>query len=213
MERVSRFLGDGFRFDRRLVPGRRRAPSLRPKPGGEVARRTRRKGTGTVTRWVLGILAAALAFGAAAAVWLAGSGLDQPIAFNHRLHLETVGLECSDCHHYALTGVRATIPNIETCGGCHQEAATDSPEEARLVESIQAEEPIRWKKVYRVPDHVYFSHRRHAALGEISCATCHGEVAARERPLTSPLVKVTMDGCMGCHDQRGVSNDCILCHR
>ncbi len=166
-----------------------------------------------MAKWLVALCSAALLLAAGAAVWVTAGSVKQPIAFNHRLHLEKGGLECTDCHHYALTGVRATIPNIETCGNCHGEATTDSPEEARVVEHVQAETPILWKKVYRVPDHVYFSHRRHAALGGIECETCHGEIGARERPLSRPLVKVTMDGCMDCHQERGVSNDCILCHR
>ena len=139
--------------------------------------------------------------------------VEQPIAFNHRLHVEELGSDCTDCHLYAQSGVRATIPNIELCGDCHEEAQTESAEEARLVEYIQAAEPVPWQKIYSVPDHVYFSHRRHTMLGEIACETCHGEMRNLETPMTRPAVAVDMDFCMDCHYATDTSNDCLLCHR
>ncbi|MEJ2086119.1 MAG: cytochrome c3 family protein [Acidobacteriota bacterium] len=148
---------------------------------------------------------------AAFSMW--SPSIEQPIAFNHRLHIEDVGLECTDCHLYAETGVRATIPNIEVCADCHAEAQSDSPEEARLVEYIQSESLVPWRKIYRVPQHVYFSHRRHTSLGEIPCQTCHGQMESRETPVTRAEVAVTMDFCMTCHEQAGASNDCQFCHR
>lgn len=145
-------------------------------------------------------------------VALAGS-VTQPIAFNHRLHIEEVGLECTDCHIYALEGVRATIPNIEVCGDCHEEAMTESAEEALTVEHIRDGIPIPWRKVYHVPEHVYFSHRRHTTLGGIDCEQCHGAMEEREQPLTDPLVPLGMDECLDCHRQADATTDCILCHR
>lgn len=151
--------------------------------------------------------------GIAAALALAPPEVIQPIAFNHSLHLDEVGLECIDCHLYATSGERTVIPNVQTCADCHVEAMTDSAEEARLVEYINSGEPIPWKQVYWVPEHVYFSHRRHTTAAEIDCETCHGPVSGRTEPLTRRLEPITMDGCMDCHDRSGVSNDCILCHR
>ena len=139
--------------------------------------------------------------------------LSQPLAFNHRLHIEDMGMECTDCHLYAETGVRATIPNIRVCVDCHEEALTDSPVEARLVELIEAEELIPWRKVYWVPDHVYFSHRRHTAIAGIDCTTCHGAMQQREQPVVRREVPITMERCIACHTEAGASNDCLLCHR
>lgn len=163
---------------------------------------------------VLPVLAAA-AVGAATVLFFAltDGPVVQPIAFKHRLHVEDLGMECTDCHLYAVNGVRATIPNIQVCGDCHPEAITESAEEARLVEYVQAEEPIPWEKVYWVPEHVYFSHRRHAGAAGIECERCHGAIGESEEPVTSRLVSLSMDGCMGCHDETGTSNDCLLCHR
>lgn len=154
------------------------------------------------------ILVVALGLGLA----MAPPPATQPIAFNHQLHVEELGSECSDCHQHVLTGARATIPNITVCADCHEEAQGESAEEARLVEYIQAGEPIPWVKIYTVPDHVYFSHRRHAAIAAIDCAECHGEVGKRTEPVVRPAVRITMDHCMDCHEASGASNDCIWCH-
>ncbi len=166
-----------------------------------------------IPRRAIPVLAGAMLLIAVAVAWaMRPWPVDQPLAFNHKLHVEEMGAECTDCHLYALSGARATIPNIEVCGDCHDEAQTDSPAEARLVEHVQTGEPIPWVKVTVVPDHVYFSHRRHAAIAEIECAVCHGEVGQLTEPVARPAVKITMDACMDCHDEAGASNDCIWCH-
>jgi cytochrome c553 len=151
------------------------------------------------------------AVGVAAAQFVRPS-VEQPLAFNHRLHVTDLGSECTDCHLYAESGVRATIPNVETCAFCHEEPVTESAEEARLVEYIQGGESIPWLKVYRLPDHVYFSHRRHTAIAGIECNECHGAMEQQDLPVSRPAVRITMNGCMDCHDEMGASNDCLLCH-
>jgi hypothetical protein len=150
---------------------------------------------------------------AGVALSLVSRPITQPISFNHRLHVEDLGADCTDCHLYAMTGARATIPNVELCADCHEEPQTESAEEARLVEYIQAAEPIPWRKVYWVPDHVYFSHRRHTGVAGIECETCHGPMGEANEPMRRPAVRLTMDHCMQCHEQTGTSNDCLLCHR
>jgi len=154
-----------------------------------------------------------LAVSGMAVAKLARTSVEQPIAFNHRLHVTELGNVCTDCHLYAESGVRATIPNLEVCSFCHEEAQTDSPEEAKLVEFVQNGERIPWRKVYWVPSHVYFSHRRHTAIAGLACAECHGAMEERVLPVSEPAVPVTMDGCMDCHYEKGAPNDCLLCHR
>ena len=136
----------------------------------------------------------------------------QPIAFNHRIHVEELGFACQDCHLYAETSVRATIPNIDNCADCHEELQGESEAEARLVEFIAAGEPVPWRKIYRVPDHVLFSHRRHTAIAAIDCEHCHGPVGQQVQPVTRVFWRPTMDNCMKCHEESGASNDCVHCH-
>ena len=69
---------------------------------------------------------------------------------------------------------------------------------------------IPWKRVYRVPDDVYWQHATH--LGpDITCAMCHGPVS--ERDVIAQETNITsMKGCMTCHEQRQVYTDCGDCH-
>ena len=137
----------------------------------------------------------------------------QPIAYNHNIHIEQEGLECADCHVNAKEKKIATIPTLEICLDCHDvEPLSDSPEEAKLGQYIETEEEIPWEQVNAVPDHVYFSHRRHVSIGELECSNCHGDITAQTIPATAPFVPITMEWCMDCHKEHGVTNDCLACH-
>jgi len=122
-------------------------------------------------------------------------------------------MECLDCHVYAEEHVYASIPNTDVCKDCHEEAISDSPAEARLVEFIDANKQIPWRQINKVPDYAYFSHRRHVKLGQIECQECHGDVGKLKKPMTEPFVEIKMAWCLDCHNQRQVSNDCSACHR
>ncbi|MFQ5602439.1 MAG: cytochrome c3 family protein [bacterium] len=137
----------------------------------------------------------------------------QPIAYNHFIHVEENGMECLDCHIYAEKNSRASIPNIETCRDCHEEAVSESEEELTLVNYISENKKIPWRQIYFVPDHAYFSHRRHVTLGKLDCIVCHGDVGSQTKPVTEPVNDIKMDWCRDCHEERGVSSDCYACHR
>lgn len=137
----------------------------------------------------------------------------QPIAYNHKIHIEEAELGCIDCHARSTTHQKASIPNIELCVECHEEAMTESTEEEKLVAHITENQRIPWVQVHRVPDHAYFSHRRHVTLGKVGCTECHGNVAAMTRPFAKPSVKITMEWCLACHEKNRVDTDCATCHR
>ncbi len=137
----------------------------------------------------------------------------QPIAYNHSKHVEENDMECLDCHQYAEENARASIPNIEMCFDCHEEAITESEEELTLLSFITENKRIPWRQVHIVPDYAYFSHRRHVKLGKLDCTVCHGDVGKVATPITKPFVEMTMNWCMDCHEEKGVSNDCYACHR
>lgn len=136
----------------------------------------------------------------------------QPIRYNHAVHIAN-GLACLDCHTGAQDQVRASLPDLDTCLTCHQEALTENPEEAKIRALAAAGQQIHWTPATRVPRHVYFSHRRHVALGGLQCADCHAGMETRTAPPRRPVGPVTMDACLECHEQRKVDNDCNRCHR
>ena len=146
--------------------------------------------------------------------------VEQPIAFVHKIHVAQEEIPCTDCHLGAEEADHATIPVGEICLDCHDEALGDSREEARLVEMLSTGEPIPWKRVHRLQEHVRFSHRRHVVAGQILCETCHGEVPERKLPFVRPFIsfntELGMERCIACHLESGnprASIDCALCHR
>ncbi len=139
------------------------------------------------------------------------SETEQPISFNHKKHLEQ-GLECDACHPYVRTQTFAGMPAAPTCMECHKEPVTQAPEEEKIRQFAKKGKEIPWKRLYEEPDHVFFSHRRHAVLGKIPCQTCHGEIGQSEKPPARPFVRMTMDWCMNCHAKSKVTNDCLACH-
>ena len=92
---------------------------------------------------------------------------------------------------------------------------------------------IPWRRVWRLPPHVFFSHRSHVVAAGVKCQTCHGPMETLDRPPGRPLKQLAMSDCIGCHEQwrwpdegvargaelarvptaRRVSTDCNACHR
>lgn len=137
----------------------------------------------------------------------------QPIQYNHQKHVEELGLGCEDCHENVESGARAWIPNIEICGGCHFDLEADNLEQRKVAQFVESQDRIPWIQVHTVPDHAYFSHRRHVKQGSLGCETCHGKVGQMESPFLQPYVAIEMDWCIECHEQKGASTDCYACHR
>jgi len=138
-------------------------------------------------------------------------GVKQPIAFNHKIHAEN-DLECLDCHSYFKEHASSGRPTLETCLNCHEEPLGESKAEKKLIEYIKSGNEIEWQRLYRVPEDVYFSHRRHVVLGSIECSTCHGDIGGSSKTPSKPI-KITMKKCMKCHEEKEVDNDCVACHR
>jgi hypothetical protein len=162
---------------------------------------------------ILALLGGALVFVVALiivyqVVW---GGVKQPIAFNHKIHAEN-DLECLDCHPYFQEHASSGEPSIETCSSCHEEALGESKKEKKIVEYVNSGKEVEWQRLYRVPEDVFFSHRRHVVLGNIECKICHGDIGESSKPPSKPI-RITMKNCMQCHEEKDVTNDCISCHR
>jgi hypothetical protein len=140
-----------------------------------------------------------------------GSKAEQPIAFNHKKHLEQ-GTECITCHANSKEQTFSGMPTVKTCMECHKDPLTQNPQEKKIRELHKKGQGIPWKRIYEQPDHVFFSHRRHVVLGKIECQGCHGDIGQSKRPPSKPWVKMTMNWCMDCHAKSKVTNDCLACH-
>jgi hypothetical protein len=140
----------------------------------------------------------------------AGVGSVGDVPFDHTIHAGKYGIPCLDCHSYADKSPVAGLPSGRKCMGCHKFVDKENPAVQTLASHVEAGEPLRWERVFAVPDFVYFSHRMHVRAN-VACTECHGDVAGmktvvQQRPFT-------MGRCMGCHHERNATHDCLGCHK
>lgn len=137
----------------------------------------------------------------------------QPIAFNHKIHVKDAGITCDTCHQFYAERDHSGLPTLDICLGCHEEPQTDNPEEAKIKELAAAGRNDVFLKLFRVPDHVFYSHRRHVTIARLECETCHGSIATTTSPPQKPAIRITMEFCIDCHRGHKISSDCTRCHR
>jgi hypothetical protein len=79
---------------------------------------------------------------------------------------------------------------------CHSQiwtnAAMLAPDRRSLAEGV----PIRWSRVYTLPDYVYFNHSIHIAKG-VGCTECHGPIG--DMAQTWKARTLYMGWCLSCH--------------
>lgn len=144
--------------------------------------------------------------------FIAGAEIRQPLKFSHKVHAEAA--KCEDCHTYVEKSASAGLPDIKVCMGCHQGGPmTDSPEEKKLMNYINDNKDIGWRKLQKNPVHVYFSHGRHVTVGKLGCEKCHGDMGKTTKPPGRALVNVDMSYCVSCHKKNNVDPSCVTCHR
>jgi hypothetical protein len=160
----------------------------------------------------------------------------QPIDFNHKLHVEEMG-ECEGCHFFRDDGSYSGIPPLSNCVECHEEAVGEHPEEAKLIsEYVEPGKEIPWLVYAGQPDCVFFSHAAHVKMGELECMTCHGPIGESENTRPYQYNRLTkysrdiwgwniaglkknswdrmkMDDCGKCHDEHGENKTCFVCHK
>ena len=124
----------------------------------------------------------------------------QPIAYSHKLHAGSLGMDCRYCHRMVEEGPHATVPDAATCMGCHLQVKKDSEALAPLREAYgdgtASNKPIEWIKVHMLPEYAYFNHAVHIRAN-VGCASCHGpihemEIVRQDQPLS-------MGWCLECH--------------
>ncbi len=134
----------------------------------------------------------------------------QPVPFSHRVHAGDNQIGCLLCHAYARHSPVAGIPSMQRCFGCHKFVARDKQAVQLVDQTYRDGKVLEWNRVYRLPDHVFFTHERHLAAG-LSCQSCHGDVG--QMSVLVPASSLTMGWCVNCHRDRSAPIDCILCHK
>ncbi|MFK8036661.1 MAG: cytochrome c3 family protein [Crocinitomicaceae bacterium] len=158
---------------------------------------------------------------------------EQPVAYSHKLHAGTLGIECKYCHNSVEKSKSAGIPTVNVCMNCHKaigEGAETGTEEIQKIydaagfdrESLEYTgdtDPIRWVKVHNLPDHVYFNHSQHVKVGGLDCKQCHGDMtketvgrvmpidelnAIDENKIKFTRPTLTMGWCIECHGEKEI---------
>ena len=120
----------------------------------------------------------------------------QPIPFSHKLHAGTNHIPCQYCHAGVDRSRLSPIPPLNVCMGCHDVVATNTAPIKQLAAAYAAKTPIKFIRVYSLPQFVYFQHRWHIAAG-IACQTCHGQVQDMDQVVQ--VKQWTMGECLDCH--------------
>lgn len=166
--------------------------------------------------WILALLATALLV--CAGVWFLGAFDDkgyapvQPIAYSHKLHVGELKLDCAFCHFNAERGKHAGVPPMSVCMACHSAdkgaIAVTKPEIKKLNDIVEKGSytdehgvvheggVVHWKRVHKLPDHVFFSHQWHVKAG-VDCRTCHGPVEHMD--VVRQYATLSMGWCLDCH--------------
>jgi mono/diheme cytochrome c family protein len=62
--------------------------------------------------------------------------------------------------------------------------------------------PIEWVRIHNLPDHAYFNHAQHVAVGQVACQKCHGPV--EEMEVVYQYSTLGMGWCINCHRETEV---------
>ena len=141
----------------------------------------------------------------------------QPIAFQHTVHVQKLGMNCLYCHNAANKSYDTGLPAVSTCIVCHNMIGPNRPKsdlgEARKSAEIQKlydyadvkamgagmgpnAKPIPWVRIHKLPEYVRFPHTRHVSAG-VTCQTCHGQVQNMDR--VYQFASLNMGWCVSCH--------------
>ena len=157
-------------------------------------------------------VAAAVALASLAAGCHRVAPVKQPMALNHKRHMEA-NMKCISCHPGAEDETLAGFPVVADCMDCHGKARGTHPDEPRVRQYAKAKQEIPWIRVDKLPEHVRFSHATHVTVAKMKCEECHEGILDRTSPLRLPDIHLTMSDCMACHRKRKASNQCKSCHR
>lgn len=120
----------------------------------------------------------------------------QPVPFSHQHHVSGLGIDCRYCHVSVEVSSNAGMPPTETCMTCHSQIWTNAAMLAPVRNSLANDQPLLWRRIYKLPDYVYFDHSIHVAKG-IGCTECHGPIG--DMPLTRKATTLFMSWCLECH--------------
>jgi len=121
----------------------------------------------------------------------------QPVPFSHSIHVKELGLDCRYCHDGVEKSWYSNVPAADTCMNCHSAVRADDPKLEPVRASYKdANKPVEWVQIHKLPDYVYFNHSVHVNRG-VSCVECHGRVDEMDEVRHEKHFSMTF--CLDCH--------------
>ncbi|MBU0943616.1 MAG: hypothetical protein KJ804_16815 [Proteobacteria bacterium] len=151
------------------------------------------------------------------------------VVFEHRVHTDDIGLECSACHGEIFAMQRGVAPNTgqlsmaslaegKFCGACHDGDNAFASDTNCGACHIVPEDLIVWTKPVEA---VVFYHQVHTDEYGLDCDSCHNDAFAMKKGTAEASANFTMKSlykgqyCGKCHDgdTAFASNTlCNTCH-
>jgi len=79
----------------------------------------------------------------------------QPVDFSHRVHAETAGAKCEECHVLHEDGSFAGIPRLDQCAGCHAAPMGSTIAEKQFIDQyVTPHREVEWAVYSRQPENV-----------------------------------------------------------
>ena len=121
----------------------------------------------------------------------------QPVPFSHSIHVKQLGLDCRYCHDGVEKSWYSNVPAADTCMNCHSAVRADDLKLEPVRASYKdANKPVEWVQIHKLPDYVYFNHSVHVNRG-VSCVECHGRVDEMDEVRHEKHFSMTF--CLDCH--------------
>ena len=128
----------------------------------------------------------------------------QPVPFSHSIHVKQLGLDCRYCHDGVEKSWYSNVPAADTCMNCHSSIRADDPKLEPVRASYKdANKPVEWVQIHKLPDYVYFNHSVHVNRG-VSCVECHGRVDEMDEVRHEKHFSMTF--CLDCHRELSPEN-------
>ena len=128
----------------------------------------------------------------------------QPVPFSHSIHVKQLGLDCRYCHDGVEKSWYSNVPAADTCINCHSAVRADDPKLEPVRASYKdANKPVEWVQIHKLPDYVYFNHSVHVNRG-VSCVECHGRVDQMDEVRHEKLFSMTV--WLDCHRELSPEN-------
>ena len=133
------------------------------------------------------------------------------LRFDHRQHAKAPCLLCHAGVKKSVSPLDRNLPREQVCRGCHKEitrAAKARPSKGGAG-CLTCHPGMKGKgipvRTVHPPANLRFGHRVHLDKG-VTCGACHTTPTVKKRALPG------MKKCVGCHQKRGVSGRCVVCH-